>query len=418
MPRKRKPKYSLHKATGQARVRLNGKDHYLGAYGSPESRQRYDDLVAEWYAKNEDAAQYKLTIDDLAILYVEHAKSYYRKPNGEQTTEGDSIRLALRPLIRLYGRCRVHDFGPKKLKRVQESLIESGHCRTNINRMVKRIKRMFKWGVSEEHVTPVMLTALSAVEGLRKGRSEAVESEPVEPVDDATVEATLPHMSPILSAMVQLQRLTGARPGEISSLRPCDITFGVDGVWRYTPEYHKSMHRGKQRRIHIGPKAQEILRPFLDRGPEAFCFSPKEAVEHHQAERRRARKSPMTPSQAARKPKPGRKRVPADRYNKDSYRRAVERACERAFGMPRELRTIPKSLPEAERKQRKQLAREWRAEHCWTPNQLRHNRATLIRERYGIEAAQVVLGHSDPKTTEIYAERDFSKAAEIMREIG
>ena len=124
---------------------------------------------------------------------------------------------------------------------------------------------MFTWGVSEEHVAPNVATALSSVKGLRKGRSEAVESEPVVPVDDATVQATLPHMSPTLTAMVQLQLLTGARPGEICFLRPCDVTLGVDGVWRYTPDSHKTEHLGKRRRIHIGPKAQEILRPFLDR---------------------------------------------------------------------------------------------------------------------------------------------------------
>jgi len=49
---------------------------------------------------------------------------------------------------------------------------------------------------------------------------------------------------------------------------------------------------------------------------------------------------------------------------------------------------------------------------------LRHSKATLIREKFGIEAAQVVLGHSDPKVTEISAERDFELAARIMREIG
>jgi len=354
MPKKRKPSYLLHKPTGQARTRINRKDHYLGAYGSPESRERYEDLLAEWYARNGDTTQYKLTVDDLAILYVEHAESYYRKPSGEQTTEVTSIRHALRPLIREYGRCRVRDFGPRKLKRVRQSLIEAGHCRTNINRMVERMKRMFSWGVSEEYIASSVVSALSSVKGLREGRSEAVESEPVEPVDDATVKATLPHMSPILVAMVQLQLLSGARPGEICSLRPCDVTFGVDGVWRYTPDSHKTEHLGKQRRIHIGPKSQEILRPFLDRDPEAFCFSPKEAVEHHHAERRKARKSPRTPSQLARQPKPNRKRSHGDRYTKDSYRRAVQRACEQAFGMPMELRTISKSLPEDERERRKQ----------------------------------------------------------------
>jgi hypothetical protein len=37
MSKKRKPSYLLHKATGQARVRIDGKDEYLGEYGSLES---------------------------------------------------------------------------------------------------------------------------------------------------------------------------------------------------------------------------------------------------------------------------------------------------------------------------------------------------------------------------------------------
>lgn len=163
MPAKRKPSYLVHKPTGPARTRIDGKDHYLGVYGSPESRERYEDLVAGWYARNGDTTQYTLTIDDLAILYAEHAQEYYRKPNGEQTTDVTSIRHALRPLVRHYGRCRVRDFGPRKLKRVREHLVEAGHCRTNINRMVERMKRMFTWGVSEEYVAASVASALSSV---------------------------------------------------------------------------------------------------------------------------------------------------------------------------------------------------------------------------------------------------------------
>ena len=51
MPTKRKPSYLLHKPTGQARVRIDGKDIYLGEYGTPESRDRYDDLMTEWFAR-------------------------------------------------------------------------------------------------------------------------------------------------------------------------------------------------------------------------------------------------------------------------------------------------------------------------------------------------------------------------------
>ena len=265
MPAKRKPSYLLHQRSGQARVRIDGKDHYLGPYGSPESRERYESLIAEWFARNGDSTQYTLTVDDLALLYVEFAQSYYRKPSGEQTPEVTSVRHALRPLIRRYGTCPVRDFGPRKLKHIRQDLVELGHCRTNINRMVDRLKRMFTWGVSEEYVAPTIALALSSVKGLRKGRTDANESKPVEPVDDAIVQATLPYLPPTVAAMVQLQLLTGARPGEICAMRPSDVTLGTDGVWRYTPQSHKTEHYGKQRRIHLGPRAQAILRPYLER---------------------------------------------------------------------------------------------------------------------------------------------------------
>jgi hypothetical protein len=44
------PSDRLHKPTGQAVVRLDGRDHYLGRHGTPASREAYDRLVAEWLA--------------------------------------------------------------------------------------------------------------------------------------------------------------------------------------------------------------------------------------------------------------------------------------------------------------------------------------------------------------------------------
>jgi site-specific recombinase XerD len=55
---------------------------------------------------------------------------------------------------------------------------------------------------------------------------------------------------------------------------------------------------------------------------------------------------------------------------------------------------------------------------AWHPNQLRHAAATKIRRSYDLDTARAVLGHADPKTTEIYAERDREQAARVMREIG
>jgi len=119
---------------------------------------------------------------------------------------------------------------------------------------------MFAWGVENELVPPTVYGALQTVKGLRAGRSEARESEPVKPVPDGHLEKSLAHMSPVVADMVRLQLLTGCRPGEVCSLRPCDVTVGTDGVWTYRPVRHKTQHRGKERRIFIGPQGQEILR--------------------------------------------------------------------------------------------------------------------------------------------------------------
>jgi integrase len=54
----------------------------------------------------------------------------------------------------------------------------------------------------------------------------------------------------------------------------------------------------------------------------------------------------------------------------------------------------------------------------WHPNQLRHTHASEVRRVFGIEAAQVALGHARADVTQIYAERDMVLAERVAREIG
>jgi hypothetical protein len=42
------PAYRRHKPSGRAVVSVAGRDVYLGAYGSDESRAQYDRVVGEW----------------------------------------------------------------------------------------------------------------------------------------------------------------------------------------------------------------------------------------------------------------------------------------------------------------------------------------------------------------------------------
>lgn len=410
MPRLSKslPKYRRHKASGQAVVTLNGRDHYLGPYNSKPSRTEYDRLIGEWTTNGRTLpGNSDLTIIELIARYWKFAESHYRK-NGEPTKEIDNIRHAFRPLKRLYGSKFVRDFGPKSLKSLQQHMIQENLSRGVINNRVGKIKRMFRWAVSEELAPPSLSHALASVQGLQKGRTEARETAPIGPVEDHVVDATLPHLPTVVADMVRLQRLTGARPGEVCVIRPCDIdrtaneTHG-NTIWLYRPESHKTEHHGRTRVIAIGPRGQAILRPYLLRDATAFCFSPAESERRRKDELRANRKTKVQPSQVNRA-KLNAKRKPGERYTRTSYLWAVRRACDRAF-------------PSGDGLDDDQL-KAWRKANWWHPNQLRHSMGTAIRQRFGLEAAQVVLGHSKADVTQVYAERDQRLAVEVARQVG
>jgi integrase len=297
-------------------------------------------------------------------------------------------------------------------------MIDQRHARRYVNENVHRIRKVFRWAASEQLIPAEVHQGLATVEGLHKGLCEARETAPVVIVEDAIIEATLPHLPATVADMVRLQRLTGARPGEVCAVRPADIDRTSE-VWRYTPAEHKTEHHGKRRVIAIGPRAQAVLLPYLLREAESFCFCP--AVSESQR-RREQHERRVTPLSCGNKPGSNRKRrrerAPGNRYTNDSYRRAVARACEAAFKMPEDLRRIDPNLSKAERARLRVAAAAWRGKHVWHPNQLRHSAATEIRGKFGIEAVQHVLGHARLDMAEVYAEKNFALAASVAREVG
>jgi len=383
------PAYRLHRRSGRAIVTIDSKDHYLGPHGSPESRAEYDRLVAEWLVRGRRAAPPATagpTVNEVIAQYWAFAQTYYVK-NGRPTTEPEAIRHSLKPLRRLYGRTAARDFGPLALEAVRADMIGAGLCRNEVNKRVGRIVRAWKWAVSRELVPASAHEALRTLSGLRKGRSLARETEPVHPAPEADIHAAAKKVLPPVRAMIELQLLTGMRPGEVCSLRGADLDRSGP-VWVYTPAVHKTEHHGKHRRIYLGPKAQEVVTPWLRAEPDEYLFSPREAVEADRADRRAKRKTRVQPSQAARKRQTKPRRAPGDRCTPYSYRWAVRRACVRA-GVP-----------------------------PWHPHQLRHNAATRLRAEFGLDVARTVLGHASQAVTEIYAEADFAKARDAMSKAG
>lgn len=256
MPRKagHVPSYRRHKPSGQARVIIDGEHIYLGRYGSPESKEEYARLIAEIAVSdaakprstNRHGASFDgVTVNELILRYWRFAKNYYSK-NGSPTKELDCMRLALRPLRKLYGYTRGAEFGPKALKVIRQAMIDQGLCRGVINHRVSRIKRVFKWAVSEELVPGSVYHALGAVTGLRFGRTDARESEPVKPVPGEHVDAVFPYVPPLVytqqagprrAATPSAPRAKAARQPRIvgGAGRQAAFGFVVQGIFHRSP---------------------------------------------------------------------------------------------------------------------------------------------------------------------------------------
>lgn len=394
------PSYRPHKATGQARVTIQGKDYYLGRYGSPESRAKYRRLIAE-YCKgaaptaeprtNSPRAGAPCSVAELCGEYLAWAKREYRTSDGDETGSVENVRQALRALFELFADTDAAEFGPKSLVRLREDLVKRGLARSTVNDRIAIVRRAFKWAVQEEKVAPGVYHGLQTVSGLRRDRGGARETEPVHPAPERAIEAALPFMPEPVQAMTRLQLLTGARPSEIALMRPVEIDRN-GAVWVYRPATHKNRWRGQERMIYIGPKGQEVIRAFLRPGlQDKFLFSPTVAELRRRDRLRAARKTPLYPShvralERKRKAKP--QRQPRDRYDVGTYRQAIARACRRANVAP------------------------------WKPNQLRHNAATRLRAEFGLDVAKAVLGHTRVETTQIYAEADRNRAMQAIASVG
>jgi integrase len=413
----RTPSYRRHNPSGQAVVTFAGRDHYLGRYGSEESRTEYDRLIAEWLANGRHNGQRHdpathLSVNELILAYWHQVEEYYRSPDGKPTNEVRNIQLALRPLKQLYGHALTADFDSLALEAVRAQMIRDGRCRSRVNKDASRIKRMFRWAAAKRLVPVAVCQLLDTVEGLRRGRSEARETEPVKPVPEACVEATLPFLQPQPAAMARLQLLTGMRPGEVVLMRGIDLDMSGK-VWLYRPGSdqgphgrHKNAYRGQQRVVPIGPRAQEVLKPWLRLNLHEYLFSPAEA----EAKRRAARRKRGIPGQQVRCPKRKPKKAPGSRYTTNSYSQAVRIAAQKADTAGR-AKAIAAGMPADQ-------ALETEFVPHWHPNQLRHTKATEIRREAGLDAARAVLGHRSPQITEVYAELDTTRAAEVMERLG
>jgi len=142
------PKLRRHKPSKRAMVRLNKKDHYLGPWPDgladppPAAQAAYDTTVSRWLTNqrrplptaNEEKRQRLheevgpalgvLTVAELAIRFADHARRYYVKADGSNTSEYGEIVAALRPFLHAFGPTPAKEFGPSKLKAVRQLMLD------------------------------------------------------------------------------------------------------------------------------------------------------------------------------------------------------------------------------------------------------------------------------------------------------
>ncbi len=413
-PRSTIPTYRKHSATGRAAVsfyRADGARTEVilpGKFGSKESKAEYERLLPQLRANGGRMPighRQDLSIDELVLKFLEHAKTYYVDPaTKEPTREVVTCRDSLRPLCRLYGNTPAAEFGPLAFQALRTAMVSGswmtdeerenrtkahqavGLARTTANRHCGRVKLLYKWAASNELIPASTHHGIQTVAGLRRGRSAARETEPVEPANPETVDAIVRELPPITADIVRLLLLTGARVGEICELKTPDIDR-TDPAWFATLDKHKTAHHGHTRTVCFGPQAQLILNRYLKADPDAYLFSPAEQERLIAEQKRAARTSPVQPSQQCRKKsKPRRK--PGDRFDHHAINHAIRRAAKR-LGIER-----------------------------FHVHQLRHTAALNILREHGAEAARSVLGHRQLNMTLHYSGIDLERAKEVMRKSG
>jgi integrase len=424
------PRPVVDAAKGRERIRICGRTIWLGKAGSPVARERYHALVTAWVAsdgksidaaldgpafatanvKSEDrsslskappprrspaagstsaqndqksqAAPETLTVGGLCLRYMADV----RGTRSPEELRGHSRWWRAREVTRaLYSRREVAaaTFGPRLLRDVRDDLARLPkrgkvdgkavtRTRAGVNRLVREIVAMFRWGVGEELVPVATWQALTATPHLKAGQSPAREATPRKPVSDADIEATVAHLPAVLADMVRLLRITACRPDEVCRMRMADIRPDA-GVLRWTLDAHKTAHHGVERCIPLGKRAADIITRWAAGKPDdAPVFSRTDrgrVITEGTIQMRRLRHC-------------------REAFKPEDIRKAVRQACTAA-----EI-TV------------------------WTPYQLRHAALTDVRLHHGIDAEIALAGWTSPRLANHYAKVSFAEGAKLARAIG
>ncbi|MCL2745054.1 MAG: tyrosine-type recombinase/integrase [Planctomycetaceae bacterium] len=265
----------------------------------------------------------------------------------------NNIRKAFSLLAELFPKATNVSFGSKELMQFQVFLAKKNYARKYCNTLVKFVRTVFYWGESADLVSIRTVHKLRNVKPLKLNQAKEKPKRKAVPAE--VFEAALPYFPPAVSDMLELQRLTAMRPGEVCRMKPIEIKHDKDltgDFWIYQPEHHKTEWAGKEKRIVLGENSMETLSFYL---------------------LKRAADEPVF------------KTVKGKAYTTASYGRIIKKVLE--------ANDLPK----------------------FTAHQVRHLAISEISLLCGQDFAKEVAGHSDTKTTEIYDHFSIEKQKEVIR---
>lgn len=331
------PLPKLHKTSGRAYIYHVGTYHYFGKYGTPEADRKYWAWRTALAGGKPSSAVSACLVFDLLRLY---------RQNHKHLDHRERSRLNNLEAFDGIHHFTTAEYGPLAFQAHRSHLLSTGtRSARQVNDLCQFLQRIFRWGVSRQLVPLEVWTMLKTVERL-KAHESPKQTVRRKPVPASLVAATLPHLSPHCADMVRLIVATGARPGEILSLRAEEIVKSYQaraGWWFAEKTKHKTASRGKRRFIEFPPETHAILHARMQAVTDGWLF----------------------PVMCPRKGQ-------ALWYQVSSLRQAIFHACQRA-----------------------KVAR-------WSPYSLRHSAITLAAGTHGLERAKEVAGHGDETTTMIY----------------
>lgn len=398
------PTLRYHKQTKRYYIFGGGKRVYLGGHKGTAAKRRLE-IIACMIEGTPPTVAFASASGGTTLA---RALTEFRKWAPTHYTDNRAIArfdAVIAAAIAAHGETPADQFDGQGVEDVRTVLTSRKPelSRGYINCLIRALKTAFAWMKRRKIVCANTLAEVRQVKALMAGDGGR-ETTPIPPVEDWVVEATRRECSCTIRAMIDLQRLTGMRPGELCRMRRCDVSTSMaevlpipgqrrtikaveaEGVpiWRYVPSKHKNLHRGKMRIVPIGPDAQKVLLPFLERAPEDYIFRPSDDLSP-------ARHKALCAGPC---------------YNVRAYHNAIVRAVGRANRLRKEA---------AE----KGLVPLFVRVPSWSPNQLRHAALEDTADRIDAEHAAAIGGHSaSMRALDSYVQATIRKAASAAAKVG